>query len=181
MKIATRFLLLLSLAALSACQKETVEPAETADFVPGELLVGLKDGVPITRAFRLADSLSFDIKQMSGFFYNSGLPKDSVAYVKRVLLSKPYLNKKGFTGDAVYFNTVDNKIRITDFFFDMDVASQQDWISTMQQLQLTSLNAAANMQLKVPIGSEKYWLTEVRKNSIVRWTELNGIGLIKLL
>lgn len=183
MRTSTYCLLFLGLTA-SACQKETVEPAEPEDaypFVAGELLVGIKEGVPITKAFRLADSLNFTITRLDGFFYNSNLPKDSVAYVKKVLLRKPYLNKGGFTADNVYFNTTDAKIRITDSFFDMDRASQQDWVATMQQLQLVAWpSPTADMQLKVPVGEEKYWRTELRTSPLVRWTELNSIIPVQL-
>jgi hypothetical protein len=123
MRTTTHCLLLLGLAA-GACQKETAEPAEPEDaypFVPGELLVGITDGVPITKAFRLADSLNFTITRLNGFFYNSTLPKDSVDYVRSVLLRKSYLNKNGFSAGSiysVYFNSDDAKIRITNSFFE---------------------------------------------------------------
>jgi hypothetical protein len=186
MRTTTHCLLLLGLAA-GACQKETAEPAEPEDaypFVPGELLVGITDGVPITRAFRLADSLNFTITRLNGFFYNSTLPKDSVGYVRSVLLRKPYLNKNGFSAGSiynVYFNSDDAKIRITNSFFEMDAASQQDWVATMRQLQLVALpTTTANVQLKVPVGEEKYWRTELRASSFVKWTELNSIAAVQL-
>lgn len=186
MRTTTSCLLFLGLAA-SACQKETAEPAEPEDaypFVAGELLIGIKEGVPITKAFRLADSLNFTITHLDGFFYNSNLPKDSVAYVRKVLLTKPYLNKSGSaTGNiyTVYFNPDDAKIRITNSFFEMDRASQQDWVATMQQLQLIAMpTTTASMRLKVPVSEEKYWRTELRTSPLVQWTELNSIVPMQL-
>jgi hypothetical protein len=186
MRTTTYCLLLLGLAA-GACQKEAAEPAEPEDtdpFVAGELLVGITEGVPITKAFRLADSLNFTIDHLNGFFYNSTLPKDSIGYVRNVLLRKPYLNKNGFSAGSiysVYFNTDDAKIRITNSFFEMDAASQQDWVATMQQLQLVALpTTTANVRLKVPVGEEKYWRTELRTSTFVKWTELNSIVPVQL-
>ena len=186
MRTTAYCLLLLGLAA-GACQKEMPEPAEPEDaypFVAGELAVGIKEGVPITRAFRLADSLNFTITSLEGFFYNSNLPQDSLTYVRKVLLSKPYLNKNGFSAGSiytVYFNSDDAKIRITNSFFEMDAASQQDWRATMQQLQLQILpTTTAYVRLKVPVGEEKYWRTELRTSPLVKWTELNSIVPIQL-
>jgi hypothetical protein len=186
MRTPTYCLLFLGLAA-SACQKELPEPTEPEDaypFVAGELAVGIKEGVPITRAFRLADSLNFTITGLSGFFYNSNLPKDSLAYVRKVLLSKPYFDRNGIAANntySAYFNTDDAKIRITNSFFDMDAARQQDWRATMQQLQLVLIPATtAYMQLQVPVGEEKYWRTELRTSPLVKWTELNSIVPMQL-
>lgn len=173
-------LLLLGLLIGSACKKESAAPA---DFVKGMVLVGIKDGTATAKAFRLADSLNLPITQMSGFFYRSGLPNDSVAYIKRVLLTKPYLNKKGFTGDAgVRVNAVTKQLEVVDFFFDMDLASQQDWLATMAQLQLSPLgNSTSYMVLQVPEGQEQLWLVRLSSNSLVKWVELNHIGQVQLL
>lgn len=186
MRTTTSCLLFLGLAA-GACQKETAEPAEPEDaypFVAGDLLLGIKEGVPITKAFRLADSLNFTMTRLDGFLYNSNLPKDSVAYVRKVLLTKSYLTRSGSaTGNiyTVYVSPDNDKIRIANSFFEMDRASQQDWVATMQQLQLVaSPSTTATMALKVPVGEEKYWRTELRASPLVSWTELNSIIPIQL-
>jgi hypothetical protein len=186
MRTPTYCLLLLGLAA-SACQKETAEPTEPEDaypFVAGDLAVGIKEGVPISQVFRLANSLNFTITGLAGFYYTSNLPKDSLGYVRKVLLSKPYFDRNGIPADntyTVYVNTDDAKIRIINSFFDMNAARQQDWEATMQQLQLVSLpTTTAYMSLKVPVGKEKYWRTELRTSPLVKWTELNSIIPIQL-
>ena len=109
MKNVTYAWFLLLLLALGGCQKETPGPAEPEDaypFVAGDLLVGIRAGVPIGQVFQLANAKSFALGEMSGFYYTSSLPKDSLAYVLKVLSSKPYLNQRGFTGSA-YINAMD--------------------------------------------------------------------------
>ena len=182
MKSFTRCLVLLLLAFsafLSACKKETAGPTEPEDaypFVAGDLLVGIKVGVPIEQVFQLVNAQQFTLSQVNGFDYTSALPKDSLAYVRKVLQAKPYFNQRGFTANA-YISAVDGSLWEASTFFNMDQASQQDWLATMSQLRLTAgTGDYRDVYLKVPVGQEKFWRAELRKNSIVRWTELNSIG-----
>lgn len=185
MKSSARcLLLLLALSTcLSACKKETADPTEPEDaypFVAGDLLVGIKAGVSIERVFQLANAQQFALSEMSGFYYTSALPNDSLAYVLSVLKSKPYCTQRGFTGSA-YISAVDKSFWEVSLFFNMDAASQQDWLATVPLLRLT--DAATDTRyvlLKVPAGQEKFWRAELRKNSLVKWTELNSIGGVKL-
>ncbi|MFD1468603.1 hypothetical protein ACFQ48_10240 [Hymenobacter caeli] len=183
MKNVTCAWLLLLLLAFGGCQKATPDPAEPEDaypFVAGDLLVGIKVGVPIEQVFQLANAQQFVINQMNGFDYVSALPKDSLAYVQRVVRAKPYFNQRGFT-PYTYLSAVDGSLREASTFFSMDLASQQDWLATVPQLRLTAgTGDYRNVQLKVPAGQEKFWRAELRKNPVVKWTELNTIGGVKL-
>jgi hypothetical protein len=178
MKKSIYCLLLLGLGITIACKKESAEPVE---FEKGKVLIGIKDGVAIDRAFRLADSLNLSINQMNGFYYRSGLPNDSVAYINRLLLAKPYLNKGGFTGSNARVNVVTKQLEVLNLFFDMTVARQQDWLTTMPQLQLTPLpTTTAYMSLQVPDGQEQAWLLKLSRSNMVKWAELNYYSKIAL-
>ena len=47
----------------------------------------------------------------------------------------------------------------------------------LDELELSDRNGnTKNMLIKVPEGEELYWLTELKKYEIVKWTALNQIG-----
>jgi hypothetical protein len=179
MKKVIGYFLLLGLLISSACQKEeTVAPA---DFEKGKVLIGFKDGTPIEKAFRLADSLQLPITQLNGFFYRTTLPNDSLAYIKRVLATKPYLTKNNISWADARLNVVNNTVEVLNTFFDMDAARQQDWLSTKQQLQLVPLpTTTAYAAFKVPDGQEEAWLLKLSRSSLVKWAELNEYSQISL-
>ena len=117
---------------------------------------------------------------MNGFYYTSALPKDSLAYVLKVLKSKPYCNQGGFTGSA-YISAVDGSFWEVSIFFNMDAAGQQDWLATVPRLRLADAATDTRyVRLQVPAGQEKFWRAEFRKNGLVKWTALNTIGGIQL-
>lgn len=178
--------LLLSSLVFAACNKQDVAPTtpRCTKFVAGDVAIGVSSNVAIEALFTQMNALGLRIDQVSGFAYISGLPADSLAYVKRTLLAKPYLTAKGFKGGAaaVY---ADGKIHVTDLLFDMSPAKQADWLHTLQQLQLTDetgtrCQTCKTVLLKVPAGSEQRWVDELAKQPTIRWAELNCYSQIKL-
>ncbi|OUJ75124.1 hypothetical protein BXP70_03610 [Hymenobacter crusticola] len=111
--------------------------------------------------------------------YNSNLPADSSGYVERALNAKPYINDKGWKASVIR-NTLTGKLTITVRLMNMTLANQQDWLATVQQLQLQEQPTTTSYQLKVPVGEEKHWVKELQQQSEVRWAELNNIIQIQL-
>ncbi|WP_426060716.1 hypothetical protein [Hymenobacter sp. B1770] len=167
--------------SLAACSNKDVSPNDRPrcwSYVLGDLAIGVKSEVGAAQVFALANSLNFRVDNMSGFFYVSGLPTDSLAYVKRVLLSKPYLNTRGFTSGNVSIHSADQRIHVVDKLFDMTPTNQADWLQTLQVLQLTDearCQGCKAVMLKVPAGSERHWVSELANNPLIHWTELNCI------
>ena len=59
----------------------------------------------------------------------------------------------------------------------MNTVAQQDWLNTMEKLQLRPHNTLSlkGLTLKVPTGTEQYWQHELRRYQIVKWVELNQV------
>ncbi|MDO7846695.1 hypothetical protein Q5H92_10030 [Hymenobacter sp. M29] len=182
------FAALLGGLALAACSKDNASPDGTprcSRYVAGDVAIGPQAATEAAQVFQLANSQGFSISKMHGFTYVSGLPADSLAYVKRVLLNKPYLNAQGFTGGNASVYAGDRKIHVVDSQFDMTPANQADWLQTLQTLQLTDeagarCQSCKSVMLKVPTGSEQHWVTELAKNPLLRWAELNCYSQIVL-
>ena len=178
-------ILLLTGFAFASCSKQNDAAPETAancsQYAAGDVMVGIKANVSINTVFAWIGSTGLRLYQANGFTYVSGLPADSLAYVKRTLMSKPYLNTRGFTAGNEYVHAADHKIHVLDFLFDMTPANQADWLQTMKTLQLVDEGGAGcqgckDIYLKVPAGSEKYWVDELAKHPAANWAELNCLG-----
>jgi hypothetical protein len=188
-----RRLLVLSLIASLICtscsnSKDDVTPETAAgcsQYVAGDVLVGVKASVGIRTVFDWINSTGLRLHQVNGFTYISSLPADSLAYVKRTLLAKPYLNARGFTAGNEYVDATDHKIRVVDFLFDMTPQNQADWLQTMDALRLVDEGGARcqsckDIYLKVPVGSEKYWVQTLAQHPAARWAELNCLFQVSL-
>ena len=126
-------------------------------------------------AFSLFNDLNLKIDEMSGFFYTSPYPADSLANLISYLNTKPYIKARGFSA-AGYTHYETGKINITPTFFDMTINNQEDWISTKKSLNLSDGDAEKYILIKVPSGTEHSWLKTLKKHDIVTWAELNCIG-----
>lgn len=168
--------LLLSLLAM-ACEDDDVTKATEREFVPGDLVVGIKPDVPINEVFDLFNDNELAIDQMSGFFHYSTLANDSLNFVIQELKPKGYLNKRGFNGGSAFISVTEDRITVTEFFFEMDPDSQQDWLVTEDKLNLQALgNDTRNVLIKVPVGTEQYWMGFLLEENSVTWVELNIVG-----
>lgn len=175
------------MAACNSSKKDDAAPdtSRCTEYVAGDVAVGIKATADIDAVFAWINSTGLHISQVNGFTYVSGLPADSLAYVNRTLLAKPYLNARGFKAGNAYVLAADRKIRVGDVLFDMTPANQADWLRTRQTLQLVDEGAARcqsckDIFLKVPVGVEKYWAQELARHPAASWAELNCIGQIVL-
>jgi hypothetical protein len=138
--------------------------------------VGIKNTASIEEAFSLFNKLNLQVDQVSGFYYTSPYPKDSLANLIAYLNTKPYINTRNFsaTVSSVYSDYQTGVVTITNSLFGMTVTNQKDWINSKKLLMLVDKKTASkDISLKVPIGMEKYWLVKLKEYSIVTWTEFN--------
>jgi hypothetical protein len=158
--------------AMTSCSED--EPRKAADrpFVPGDVAVGIKPEVEIGQVFNLMNEKMVTIDMMSGFFTYSLLPPDSVDYINNQLAGKSYFNQRGWSDQRSFI--ADSQIKLTTFFFDMDLAAQTDWLETMEKLQLKDLHGETkNLLIKVAPGTEKAWIRFFESHPFVTWAHLN--------
>ena len=159
------------------CNDEDNLPIDDREFVPGDVIIGIKSTTSINSVFDLMNEREVTIDQMSGFFNYSTLPNDSLDYIINELKDKIYLNKRGFSGGSAFIHAIENRIIVTEFFFEMNMEAQQDWLTTMNILKLNDLgNDTKNLLIKVTPGTEKYWMQLFKIHPYVTWVELNHIG-----
>ncbi|MBO0357098.1 hypothetical protein J0X19_03995 [Hymenobacter sp. BT186] len=190
---------LLSLAALwmivgvASCQKADVEPepepqicwqdCSDGTYVAGDVLVGMREASTLPQTFQLFNSNSLIVKSVMGPLYISSLPADSIDYVVRELNRKPYINSgawKAVKDGNVYLHYQTHALTVIPRLLDMTVANQQDWAATVQRLQLQEQpTMVKSCHLNVPLCSEKYWVSQLQPNPLVKWVELNKIVRIQ--
>jgi hypothetical protein len=161
---------------LLACGKKD---SESDKIVKGDVLIGIKAGTPIDSVFSLCSRLDLKIKMVRSFVY--GIPSyrqpDSIsAYFN----SKPYVDAVNWKAKVAY-NSRWGQTVYSNNFFDMDSSDQADWLLTVKTLNLTDLGADfGTAHLRVPYGTEQYWVDLLSKNHIISWAELNHIVNIEL-
>lgn len=181
MKTKFIFAALLLAATMVACNDSNSSDDDAAEFVAGDVIIGIKPEVAISEVFAAMNNKEIFIDQMSGFYYYSTFPSDSLEYIKNNLKDKSYLNKNGFTGGSAFISP-ENRITVTQFYFEMNKANQEDWLDTMEALKLESLeNDTRNILVKVSPGTEKVWMKFFRSQPYVKWVELNEYADIEPL
>ena len=175
--------LLLALLTLFcfSCKKKTPEGdgqgPGCSRFEPGVVLVGFKNTVTMEEVFDYANNLHLPITEMFGFLFASPWPADSIPPMDTLLNTKPYIKSNAFAA-SVWMNAVTNVLTVSNPYWNMDAASQQDWLKTKKALGLTPILGASNqlggyILLKVPVGKEKRWVEDLKASPLISWTELN--------
>jgi len=154
-------------AACDNGDSKTEEPL----FVSGDLLVGIKSNVSIDKVFDLMNEKGVAIDYLSGFSSYSLLPNDSLTFINAQLITKSYLNGPGWSNQVG--KIVNNRIQLNTIFFEMDLASQSDWLETIKKSQLEDLGSDKYLFIKVKPGTEKEWINIFESHPYVRWAELN--------
>jgi hypothetical protein len=114
---------------------------------------------------------------MFGFLFTSPWPTDSIPSMDTLLNTKPYIKSNAFSA-SVWLNVVTNVLTVSNPYWNMDTASQQDWLKTKKALGLTptlggSNQLGGNIMVKVPVGQERRWLEDLKASPLVTWAELN--------
>lgn len=166
---------IISLLFLS-CSNEnsTEEDTNTANSTEVNLAIGIKKDADLNLVLNTLNGLNFDIRQMNGFFYNSNTPANGVNNLIDLLNQKTYINTGAWSATpySVYFNQSENKTRILNSFFNMNIANQNDLIALISSLNLEDrLSETKNIYLSVPIDTHIYWKAQMLNYSFVKWTE----------
>jgi len=181
MKIRNLIQLLLLVLWMTGCKKSNPAEEKEREFVPGDVIIGIRSAIPISGVFNLMNENGVAIDLMSGFFNYSTLPTDSLDYVISGLKDKEYFNKRGFKGGSAFNHAIEHRIIVTESFFEMDLSSQNDWLITMDKLELKDLgNDNRYLLIKVQPGTEAFWLNRFRSHPYVKWVELNWYSDIVL-
>ena len=94
-----------------------------------------------------------------------------------LLNTKPYIKSNGFAA-SVWLNVVTHVLTVSNPYWNMDAASQQDWLKTKKTLSLTPILGGSDqlggyIMVQVPIGKERRWVEDLKGSPLVSWTELN--------
>lgn len=167
-------LIIISIFFLS-CSKEAADihplPVNSSEI---NLAIGIKKDANLNLVLNTLNELNFDIRQMNGFFYNSNTPASEVNNLINVLNQKNYINTGPWkaTPNSVYYFQAENKTRILNSFFNMDIVNQTDLLDLISSLNLEDrLNETKNIYLSVPVGTHNYWKSKMLSYSFVKWTE----------
>ncbi len=171
-------IMLLSILAILfiSCSKEnseieTVIPVNSTEI---NLAIGVKENANLSVVFNTLNNLHFDIRQMNGFIYNSNTPENSVVNLIDVLNQKSYINTGAWkaTPYSVYYFQAENKTRIINSLFNMNLANQTDFLNLISSLKLEDkLSETKDIYLSIPVGTQTYWKTQMMKYPFVKWTE----------
>jgi len=183
--IVTIFIFLLS---LMSCQEDTTEFEQddlNIEFVPGELLIGIKSNVDIKSVFDLINESNFRVDKINSLTFNSDLPSDSLEYILNQLNSKSYTNDGLNWFTTGYLHNQTKEIRVFPKLFEMENTDfQSDWLKSMDELELKQRHhpnlPSGTFLTYVPEGSELEWQNHFQSKDIIKWCELNYIAQIRL-
>ena len=164
---------------LFSCSKnnletETLVQPNPVNSTEVNLAIGIKKDADLNVVLNTLNGLNFDIRQMNGFFYNSNTPASDVNSLINLLNQKTYINTGAWraTPYSVYYNQAENKTRILNSFFNMNIVNQTDLINLISSLNLEDrLSETKNITLIVPVGTHTYWKTQMLTYPFVKWTE----------
>ena len=127
--------------------------------------------------FDYANNLHLPITRMFGFLFTSPWPTDSIPSMDTLLNTKPYIKSNGFAA-SVWLNVVTHVVTVSNPYWNMDAASQRDWLKTKKTLSLTPILGGSDqlggyIMVQVPVGKEKRWVEDLKGSPLVSWTELN--------
>lgn len=161
---------------LFSCKKDKSVAVE--NFARGDLFLGITNDADTKTVFDTLNKLNFKIDKMFGFYFNANLPADSLKSLLTFLNTKSYIkNGNGFSASGYYYEP-EKVIRVLCTYFDMNIANQSDFLHTVDSLKWVEKHAEKYMFIKIPEGSEKFWLEEFKKYPFIKWTELNSISQI---
>ena len=164
------------LTVLIACHKKSAAP----EFVKGDVLTGIKGNVPIDSVFAVFNRLGLQIKEVHNFTYSAPYDSSQFDSVCAYLNTKPYIDSVNWKAHIAYNSKFTGPVYFSTFF-NMNTANQADCLNTISQLHLVDLHDTfTSVYLRVPEGSEQYWVDQLSKNSIIRWAELNYVVHVEL-
>lgn len=173
-KIVIVSLLMTFLICCSKDNTETEPQVVPVNSTEVNLAIGIKNNANLNSVLNTLNTLNFDIRQMNGFFYNSNTPQNEVSNLINFLNQKTYINTGAWkaTPYSVYYNSGENKTRILNSFFNMNLTNQIDLLSMISTLNLEDRQGETkNIYLSIPVGTQTYWKTQMLTYPFVKWTE----------
>lgn len=159
------YLLILTCLCLS-CSKP-IDEFDRPDS--GYITMKLKPSASTEQGFALINSHQLHLKTLA-MLYDCALPIDSSSYVASQIFSKPYFLNPNIPDVTVTTPYVGSSMRIEALvvFEDMNVANQNDWLTTIEQLRLTTSAEGINSwRVEVDKGNEKGWAMKLNQESLV--------------
>jgi hypothetical protein len=155
-----------AVALAVGCKEDDPEPA----FVAGNVIVGFKKEVTFRQALEFAAFNADSIATISGFFYYSNLPNDSLDFINRVL------DEEGIEYASAFIHAIENRIVIIkNYHNDDDKSTIGKWLSITEDpiLQFEDMQTFKSMMFYIQPGTEKKWMREFIEHPYVRYAELN--------
>lgn len=172
-----KLILAILIISLFSCSEDEDPQASTQQFIPGQIIIGIRPEVSIQEVFNLMNKRKALINNMKNFDTYSTLPADQLENVIETLKAKPYLNRPGFEGGNAYVTGSQQRILVNDDFFVMDEAAQKDWLQTEKMLELYTV-PRENKYLVVSVkpGHERLLMSLFKAEPEVTYAELNLIS-----
>jgi hypothetical protein len=153
------------LVILFSCKKNEPEPTP----IPRIVFVETKGGIAIDSIFKIINSFKFGASIYKGY-YTSNLPPDSLLYVRNYLYAKSY-TFHGQSNAAPTVSLVQDTISVFENFQDMEnIVNQNDWLNSMQVLQLHETPVVRYIYFSVPEGAEMEWVEKFKQYSFCNQT-----------
>ncbi len=166
-----KFFMAISLLMLGAC----VDPIDhdEPEYVPTDVLVGIRGDYPINRVFDFINLFDHDVENIHGLTFRSALGSDSLQYVISSLNAKPYvINTSGYLSHYTQVITVFPALVTIK-----DTLHQQLWLENMEQYKLRQSledsSLGCTIYFHVPEGEEECWVDSFKTYDFVRWAQLN--------
>ena len=165
-------ILILLLLSNWACKKDPL--IKDAKYVQGEILVGINANAELKDVLDVFNKLNFEIKEVMGFNYSVPIVADSLSGFVNFLNNKSYINCHGFRAYAFYLKN-EALVKNCSIYFDLNQSNQNDLFNCIQTGAWRERHEDTKcFYLGIPVGSEHYWLDELKKYPFVKWTELNA-------
>ena len=138
--------------------------------------MGLQDTVGIANTFALFNQCSELLaNEITDFVFTASPSPETAIQLRDFLNTKPYIGTHNRSA-IVTEDSATGLFVITVTLFNMNIANQQDWLTTMTGLNLSDKsNTTKRVILNVPAGEEKYWILALQADSRVKYAGYNLI------
>jgi hypothetical protein len=171
------FLLVCFILLLTACQ-ENDDPR--VEYAPGEIQLGLSNNLSVSEMFDLINQNNLALAELEMDYIYSTLPTENIPHIVEVMQSKLYVT---------YFSEMDIVAKFGNSpegslvifmrpLTDLTIDNQQDWLETMEELQLTNSELGGRLLVRVTPGTEQYWINTFKSNPNVWYAQRHNTNTI---
>jgi hypothetical protein len=166
MKKRTALLFACFVLILAACSEEK-EPAP--EYSPGLIRINVSN-LPANEVFDLVNGYSLIIEEIDFQLMYTPFTSDSIPFLVLELGSKayfPFFSENQIT--TGFSNPSPDGLTIITLLNDMTLANQQDWLQTMDKLQLQESNMGRLLIVSVPVGTEQEWINILKADPNIEY------------